>query len=68
MLEFGVGGFDNSNNTHLLLVFSLGMKLFFYKGVKTEDSYEWLFISETHFPDNIVDGKFISNNLLVVLT
>lgn len=39
MLEFGVGGFENSNNTHLLVVFSIGRKLKYFKGVLAEDMY-----------------------------
>ena len=45
MLEFGIGGFQNSNNTHLMIVFSVGNRLKYFKGILAEDIYEWMYIS-----------------------
>ena len=45
MVEFGIGGFENSNNTHLLIVFSIENRLKYFKAVLAEDIYEWVYIS-----------------------
>jgi len=36
MIDFGIGGFENSNNTHLLLVFSIKDQLHYFKGIQVE--------------------------------
>lgn len=68
VFTFGLGGFDVSNHTYLLLAVSYGTTMNYFKYVRVDDFVEWhhVFTFETVRP--LLCGNFTSNNILTYLS
>lgn len=68
VFTLGVGGFDVSNHTYLLLAVSVGSTLNYFKYVRVDDQTEWHHVFTMEMSSFVYSGSFISNNLLIFLT
>lgn len=62
----GEGGFENSNNTHNIIVLGINKILYFYRLIDIEEGYEVVKVSEVLLQEKLLSGKFVSNNLFWV--
>ena len=65
---FGLGGFDVSNHTYLLLAVSYGHTMNYFKYVRVDDCVEWHHVFTFQTERVILNGNFTSNNILTYLS
>lgn len=68
VFTFGLGGFDASNHTYLLLAVSYGQSMNYFKYVRVDDCVEWHHVFNFQMERVALSGNFTSNNILTYLT